>query len=455
MTLGSKGRRIGLSPRVRGNLPYSVITRGRLQSIPACAGEPIFDLFRPRSRAVYPRVCGGTLHCMNHAQQANGLSPRVRGNHSLRRYPAQCRGSIPACAGEPWYPKNAAVMSGVYPRVCGGTPQVDSMPILPFGSIPACAGEPPRLLDSPVFTRVYPRVCGGTRVRPSVDANPQGLSPRVRGNQARRRVSHVGRGSIPACAGEPRSWSYTRRKTRVYPRVCGGTRTGHLVYPEPEGLSPRVRGNRVLILWRHSALRSIPACAGEPPPCLRGWPEATVYPRVCGGTPCVLRATHRLNGLSPRVRGNPDRLDESDRRYGSIPACAGEPSRNASNDGVSKVYPRVCGGTYARHDLDSGWQGLSPRVRGNRMRVRFLPVTRRSIPACAGEPPRREAIGIQSRVYPRVCGGTAVHGVSFHALKGLSPRVRGNQVNVRRDRHCTRSIPACAGEPWNASFSLL
>ena len=50
--------------------------------------------------------------------------------------------------------------------------------------------------------------------------------------------------------------------------------------------------------------------------------------------------------------------------------------------------------------------GLSPRVRGNRMELRKLMGIVRSIPACAGEPciaPRSKA---RQGVYPRVCGGT-------------------------------------------------
>ena len=32
----------------------------------------------------------------------------------------------------------------------------------------------------------------------------------------------------------------------------------------------------------------------------------------------------------------------------SIPACAGEPKQNSIFDFIIEVYPRVCGGTYAK-----------------------------------------------------------------------------------------------------------
>ena len=35
---------------------------------------------------------------------------------------------------------------------------------------------------------------------------------------------------------------------RVYPRVCGGTRIETVVAAAVQGLSPRVRGNRVIVV---------------------------------------------------------------------------------------------------------------------------------------------------------------------------------------------------------------
>ena len=52
--------------------------------------------------------------------------------------------------------------------------------------------------------------------------------------------------------------------------------------------------------------------------------------------------------------------------------------------------------------------GLSPRVRGNPIDIPVLGLRFRSIPACAGEP-HPSSQGIQKRwVYPRVCGGTTL-----------------------------------------------
>ena len=70
---------------------------------------------------VYPRVCGGTPQGGEVMGIRVGLSPRVRGNRSVCTVTGRTRGSIPACAGEPVVCPRGATGRGVYPRVCGGT----------------------------------------------------------------------------------------------------------------------------------------------------------------------------------------------------------------------------------------------------------------------------------------------------------------------------------------------
>ena len=151
--------------------------------------------------------------------------------------------------------------------------------------------------------------------------------------------------SIPACAGEPCQPANPTGRTQVYPRVCGGTPTGGRVVTRRGGLSPRVRGNHL----DSEQCRSL----------------HTVYPRVCGGTQDVRIQCRPLSGLSPRVRGNPGAWPGSSSRRRSIPACAGEPCRRPRRGVSTKVYPRVCGGTWRTPRSPSPWRGLSPRVRGN------------------------------------------------------------------------------------------
>ena len=152
----------GLSPRVRGNQHRQYAICPGQRSIPACAGEPRRWRRPRRGRPVYPRVCGGTAAAESVAPDAGGLSPRVRGNLVVAQAHHQQAGSIPACAGEPTTRNRSAPIPGVYLRVCGGTLQKHSRKGPSGGlsprvrgnrvagcagaecrrSIPACAGEP-------------------------------------------------------------------------------------------------------------------------------------------------------------------------------------------------------------------------------------------------------------------------------------------------------------------------
>ena len=213
------------------------------------------------------------------------------------------------------------------------------------------------------------------------------------------------------------------------------------------GLSPRVRGNRVIGHLSFSCGGSIPACAGEPSPRISRWPPMRVYPRVCGGTlphgPVAISGT----GLSPRVRGNPLTATTGPSAWGSIPACAGEPRQRRGAKRRCRVYPRVCGGTRDRVGSGVKGAGLSPRVRGNPRRSGHAPARPGSIPACAGEPTRDDTADVRKWVYPRVCGGTAIEPLTMLSDTGLSPRVRGSPGGCDFHGRTPGSIPACAGEP--------
>ena len=219
------------------------------------------------------------------------------------------------------------------------------------------------------------------------------------------------------------------------------------VPPRRIGLSPPVRGNLRLAPALTAGLGSIPACAGEPPYPPSQPPAHRVYPRLCGGTQrCGVGLLSGL-GLSPPVRGNlPDYLCRLP-MPGSIPACAGEPTTPPSCPSPSGVYPRLCGGTYARRRRLTAHRGLSPPVRGNPAGAVAGGAAPGSIPACAGEPAQGGCVRHGRAVYPRLCGGTLLGQPACYVDPGLSPPVRGNRLAPLAFRLAPRSIPACAGEP--------
>ena len=273
----------------------------------------------------------------------------------------------------------------------------------------------------------------------------------MRGNLPVRRSGRDPDGSIPACAGEPFSSRTDQFRLPVYPRVCGGTRKQRAVVIPGPGLSPRVRGNHTLRRGQRHVFWSIPACAGEPSPWRPTTGGSRVYPRVCGGTIALQSALTDGRGLSPRVRGNPASRGDATANRGSIPACAGEPMTSHGWKSEASVYPRVCGGTPQDDDRAVGLWGLSPRVRGNHRPGQLDGAVAGSIPACAGEPPPDFRWSYGEWIYPRVCGGTFIDLIMSCPLQDLSPRVRGNPDGAGGAPPRGGSIPACAGEPTTTS----
>ena len=172
----------GLSPRLRGNPPSPPGTAAATRSIPAPAGEPPPSGSTPQLEPVYPRACGGTEYFTRAAKLLIGLSPRLRGNQPRPAIRVVCPRSIPAPAGEPGHPGRGMIWTGVYPRACGGTGDVDYSSILEGGLSPRLRGN---------LRKVVTHLRG------------RGLSPRLRGNlsDVLPKILHLG--SIPAPAGEP------------------------------------------------------------------------------------------------------------------------------------------------------------------------------------------------------------------------------------------------------------
>ena len=461
----------GLSPQVRGSPAQPGRHDQRGGSIPAGAGEPTSAPWTNYRVGVYPRRCGGAILLPTSLPSSPGLSPQVRGSRCGAGHGAASHGSIPAGAGEPISRVVVKVLPEVYPRRCGGavcrqlgltheqglSPQVrGSHPyrgiyLQSWRSIPAGAGEPSSPPTTAPRARVYPRRCGGARRRGLLRAPGRGLSPQVRGSPSHIALPPPVHGSIPAGAGEPAIRSGCGASARVYPRRCGGAARPRRRSSVRGGLSPQVRGSHLPGARRDGARGSIPAGAGEPTPPAATRARIQVYPRRCGGAPLPHSSESSSKGLSPQVRGSRGRGPRAAARVGSIPAGAGEPSTGADRGSFGGVYPRRCGGAADVAGLKADVSGLSPQVRGSRLRGLANPMEVGSIPAGAGEPTRRSVRSRSTRVYPRRCGGARTSCSISSAAPGLSPQVRGSPVRAGRPGVRRRSIPAGAGEPTTRS----
>ena len=129
-------------------------------------------------------------------------------------------------------------------------------------------------------------LCQEARIRLEVRSKASGscgLSPPTRGSPLCVSFQLKGERSIPAHAGEPSVFWWTKHRKGVYPRPRGGAQHGDHDLLPPEGLSPPTRGSP--LRWRVSRTfpRSIPAHAGEPRTSARTGRRPGVYPRPRGG----------------------------------------------------------------------------------------------------------------------------------------------------------------------------
>ena len=217
------GTLLGPSPRVRGSRNRDRGAAVVPGSIPACAGKPASRRHRETCTWVHPRVCGEASRGGVVLKADKGPSPRVRGSLGRLEHGAGQDGSIPACAGKPC---ESPVSAGV--------------------------------------GRVHPRVCGEADWRIYLDVVLAGPSPRVRGSLQVWRPFNSATGSIPACAGKPRRWCRACWCRWVHPRVCGEAGAWSIQKGRGVGPSPRVRGSRRVMGRGRTHDGSIPACAGKP-----------------------------------------------------------------------------------------------------------------------------------------------------------------------------------------------
>ena len=280
-----------------------------------------------------------------------------------------------------------------------------------------------------------------------------GLSPRGRGNQViLRSLSKYSR-SIPAWAGQPQRRRTPFHSGPVYPRVGGATTAKFRTRSSSSGLSPRGRGNQL----RHAGIKphsgSIPAWAGQPLPGAALSGADGVYPRVGGATATLPYHSWYCWGLSPRGRGNRRLASASAIPARSIPAWAGQPEKYGLKDVTIQVYPRVGGATFVEYSDGLVYRGLSPRGRGNRDVQLHAGVRRGSIPAWAGQPLSALRSDHEVQVYPRVGGATLAMFPATGFVMGLSPRGRGNPYLPVLYLLRSGSIPAWAGQPVSTTAS--
>ena len=284
-----------------------------VRSIPAHAGGTARRCWNLAGASVNPRVHKRRdVTRVIAAYHQAGVSPRTRGEQGLRQRTSQRGRSIPAYTGEPLVKTADPVRAGYIPTHAGRT-------------------QSPRLSSG--RSKVYPRKNSQVYSSAREGADPsifhgfqRSAYPRVRGELSQALVRNGGRKSIPAHAEATFPRHRPRRRTTVYPRICGEKSYPAKRDAAPLGLSPRTRWVRQNLAETGGHVRYIPADTGETRRVGQRNRSCTVYPRTRGGT---------------------------GRGHGSV--------------GASQVYPRERAGKLAAYPDMYTEDGLSPRTGGASM----------------------------------------------------------------------------------------
>ena len=317
--------------------------------------------------------------------------------------------------------------------------------------IPARAGQTPTRAATTPATADHPRACGANvGVRQDITYKV-GSSPRVRGKQWHVFEFRAEHRIIPARAGQTCHHGELAEPVTDHPRACGANHGGVVVYVQPPGSSPRVRGKPLAPAGHMAFARIIPARAGQTFQRSKTWQPTPDHPRACGANPFSGLAVALIAGSSPRVRGKPrfGRAESVVLRI--IPARAGQTRCLYFCFFCCSDHPRACGANLELATSADVNAGSSPRVRGKLKQKQKTIICARIIPARAGQTVHWSAIASKSSDHPRACGANKYVPLDMKPADGSSPRVRGKPPALVDKSGGLRIIPARAGQTLSST----
>ncbi len=186
-----------------------------------------------------------------------------------------------------------------------------------------------------------------------------------------------------------------------------------------------MRGTPARARRRRACFRFIPAYAGNTRSPRRPSRVRTVHPRVCGEHARRTVSNWMTVGSSPRMRG-------------TLTWTTPRP--------VSRRFiPAYAGNTLTPRETERLQGGSSPRMRGTQRCQPRPALIGRFIPAYAGNTSACRRHCRVRAVHPRVCGEHRSLGVTKSGRGGSSPRMRGTPITKGRQMGTIRFIPAYAG----------
>ena len=273
-----------------------------------------------------------------------------------------------------------------------------------------------------------------------------GPSPLARGKLSLASVTVPVMGTIPARAGETVQDAAYHTVHGDHPRSRGGNIAGCNFWATHLGPSPLARGKHRHGLVREKHHGTIPARAGETGRDRCQLRRAGDHPRSRGGNHPTGAPNWPTKGPSPLARGKRSRSQRPAFGVGTIPARAGETEYWRLFLAFERDHPRSRGGNTGNLRIHSFPYGPSPLARGKRRQGAGTGVSRRTIPARAGETAPNDYIELGTRDHPRSRGGNMPWPKTHYLFQGPSPLARGKRWLMRLAWMTSGTIPARAGE---------
>ena len=420
-------------------------TGRRPRVIPAWAGNTAPYSGQRAAAAGHPRMGGEHIGRPSAASSLNGSSPHGRGTHVAEVLRAQLRRVIPAWAGNTYrQPCNRHIAAG-HPRMGGEHALVRGQVAQSAGSsphgrgtllhaavqlarrrvIPAWAGNTVTRTSMPAASSGHPRMGGEHTDQPCASSAHAGSSPHGRGTRHAPPPAHPRNRVIPAWAGNTPQQPLAAGTTPGHPRMGGEHRSTSSRMFSYNGSSPHGRGTHRRQVAEDGFDRVIPAWAGNtwcPSPVLLLLPG---HPRMGGEHSITRRSVRFFTGSSPHGRGTRSFPGGCWATIRVIPAWAGNTHDRDVFLHDAPGHPRMGGEhldrTYTLH-IDSG---SSPHGRGTLIRPSRCGVSRRVIPAWAGNTWRPWRTAGSPPGHPRMGGEHETVIEAAQARVGSSPHGRG------------------------------
>ena len=207
----------------------------------------------------------------------------------------------------------------------------------------------------------------------------------MRGKRIGMAVDAIGNRIIPAHAGQTRCERCRRYGRADHPRACGANTSTEGNADSTYGSSPRMRGKQRAFIENTLKPRIIPAHAGQTDVARWSGNWRTDHPRACGANSALRPSNILQSGSSPRMRGKPRLCTAAISALRIIPAHAGQTCGGRRGPACSADHPRACGANIGVDVSDAFGCGSSPRMRGKLPCARSGRRLRRIIPAHAGQ----------------------------------------------------------------------